>query len=234
MKILWQLDIVRYEIRVTGILLFAIPLLFAAGLAVLAEFLQIGHVSQPFINDVLLAGLEACLPLTSGIIAATVATQDPAIELQLTLPLPYRSTTFLRLALLLIWTALIALLSTLALHLALPSVLPTSLAEEQLIWSAPLLWFTAVGTILALLMRNRSTSSAILGCLWVMQLVFHGYFLATVWTRPWFLFTTLYAPDISFWLANRIELILTSVIVFIATWFYLRNSEWRFFGEEDK
>jgi len=234
MKVLWQLDVLRYEVRVTGILLFGIPLFFAFGMAALAEFLQLGHVNQSFIHDILLAGLEACLPLISGIIAATVATLDPAIELQLTLPLPYRITIFSRLALILIWTALIALLSTLTLHLVLPSVLPTSLVQEQLIWLAPMLWFTAVGAMLALLMRNRSTSGAILGCLWVMQLTFHGYFLATGWTRPWFLFTTLYAPTASFWLANRIELILTSAVVFIATWFYLHNSEWRFFGEEDK
>ncbi|MBV9712842.1 MAG: hypothetical protein JO011_18230 [Ktedonobacteraceae bacterium] len=234
MKILWQLDALRYEIRVLGILLFGIPLLFAFGIAALTEFLQIGHVNETFINDVLIAALEACLPLAGGIIAATVATQDPAIELQLTLPLPYRITTFCRLALILIWTVLIALISTLALHIVLPSVLPTSLAQGQLVWLAPLLWFTAVGTMLALLMRNRSTCSAILGCLWVMQLAFHGYFLATTWTRPWFLFTTLYAPTISFWFLNRIELILTAIVVFIAAWFYLHNSEWRFFGEEDK
>ncbi len=234
MKILWQLDAVRYEIRVLGILLFAIPLLFALAMAAIAELLQMGRVEQTFINDVLIAGLEACLPLTTGIIAATVATQDPAIEIQLALPLPYRVIAFTRLALILIWTALIALLSTLAIHIALPSVLPMPLAQGQLIWIAPMLWFTAVGAMLALLMRNRSTSSAILGCLWVMQLVFHGYFLATPWMRPWFLFATLYAPDGSLWLSNRIELIITAVVVFIVIWVYLHNSEWRFFGEEDK
>ncbi len=234
MKILWQLERLRYEIRITGVFLFTLPLLFAASMAALAELLQIGHVNQTFINYVLIASLEACLPLITGIVAATVATQDPAIELQLTVPLPYRITAFSRLTLMLIWTALIALLSTLALHSIIPALFPTSLAQEQLIWSAPMLWFTAIGAILALLMRNRTTSSAILGCLWVMQLVFHGYFLATGWTRPWFLFTTLYTPTASFWLSNRIELILTALGVFIATWLYLHNNEWRFFGEDDK
>ena len=232
MKFAWQLAALRYEIRVLGIWLFGISLFASVGFALLAKFLQIGHVDPSFINNVLLAGLEACLPLATGIIATTVATQDLAIELQLTLSMPYRITTFCRLALIMVWTALIALLSTLALHIALPSMLPLSLVQEQLVWSAPLLWFAAIGTILGLLMRSRSSSSAVLGCLWVMQLAFHGYFLATSWMRPWFLFTTIYALGTSFWLTNRIELIVTALVVLIATWWYLRNSEWRFFGED--
>jgi hypothetical protein len=37
MKVLWQLDALRYEVRVTGILLFGIPLFFAFGIATLAD-----------------------------------------------------------------------------------------------------------------------------------------------------------------------------------------------------
>lgn len=67
MKFFWQLELLRYEIRVTGIFLFALPFLFTACMAALAKLLQIGHVNQAFINYVLIAGLEACLPLIIGI-----------------------------------------------------------------------------------------------------------------------------------------------------------------------
>jgi hypothetical protein len=63
-------------------------------------------------------------------------------------------------------------------------------------------------------------------------LALHSYFALNAWTQPWFLFATLYTPDAAFWWANRIELMLTALVVFLAVWYYLRNTEWRFRAEE--
>src|SRR5262249_48564958 len=103
---------------------------------------------------------------------------------------------------------------------------------DVVLWVAPLLWLAAAGALLALLLRSRATAGAVLGALWIAQLALHSYFATYAWTQPWFLFATLYAPDAAFWWANRIELILTALAAFLAVWYYLRNTEWRFRAEE--
>lgn len=227
-----RLEALRYEIRIIGPLLFAVPLLVAIGLSGFATLLDIRHVSRDFIAQLVTASLEACLPLAGGILLATVTPHDDAIEVQLALARPYRFTALLRFALLLGWTVLAETLALLVLRVTLPWVFGGPHMTQPLIWLAPTLWLAASGVLLALLMRNRSSSIAILGCIWVCQLVFHGYFAFYGWTQPWFLFATLFTPGAPFWLANRIDLIATAAGLALLVWGYLHNSEWRFLGEE--
>jgi hypothetical protein len=91
---------------------------------------------------------------------------------------------------------------------------------------------TGTGILLSLLLRSRTSSGAILGCVWIFQLLFHSYFSQNSWTQPWFLFATLYTPDASFWLANRLELIATALVLLVGVWWFLRSPERRFFGED--
>lgn len=227
-----RLAALRYEIRIIGLLLFAVPLLVAVALTGFATLLDIRHVSRDFIGQLVTASLEACLPLTAGILLASVAPHDDAIEVQVTLACPYRFTALSRFILLLGWTALVEALALIALHSTLPWVFAGLHMTQQLTWLAPMFWLATTGALLALLMRNRSSSIAILGCIWVCQLIFHGYFASYGWMQPWFLFATLFTPDASFWLANRIELIATATAFALLAWAYLHNSEWRFLGEE--
>jgi hypothetical protein len=190
------------------------------------------HVNPGFLAQMHIAVLEACLPLVAGILLATVAAHDGAIELQLSLPIPYRRTALGRFALLLGWTLLIEAATALALRTLLPGTLASSAMWGMLLWGAPTLWLAAAGALLALLLRSRATATALLGALWVAQQVFHGYFAVTSWTRPWFLFATLYAYGAPFWWTNRVELLLSAVVLALGVWFYLRNAEWRFRGED--
>jgi hypothetical protein len=226
------LDRLRYEVRILGPTLFLIPLAEAAGFAGLTVLLFIGHVMRVGIAAMLIAALEACLPLTAGIVLATVAVQDTSLELLLTMKTSYRWTVFLRFALLLGWTLLLEFLATLALSVALPWVPVKPLAPFQLTWLAPSLWLAGAGILLALVLRSRTSSGALLGCLWLLQLLFHDYFTLHGWTQLWFLFATLYTPNASFWLANRLELIATAFVLFAVAWWFLRNPERRFFGED--
>ncbi|MGZ3667861.1 MAG: hypothetical protein ACXVDA_25630 [Ktedonobacterales bacterium] len=222
----------RYEIRIIGPLLFAVLLLVAVGLTGFAILLDIRHVSRDFIAQLVTATLEACLPLTAGILLATAAPHDDAIEVQVTLARPYRITALSRFTLLLGWTVLVEALALIALHSALPWVFAGPRMAQPLTWLAPTLWLATSGVLLALLMRNRSSSIAVLGCIWVCQLIFHGYFASYGWAQPWFLFATLFTPSASFWLANRVELIATAAGLAVLAWAYLHNTEWRFLGEE--
>ena len=229
---LLSLDHLRYEIRILGPLLFLIPLALAVAFAGMAAMLFVGNVMHSFIAQLLIAALEACLPLAIGIVLSTVAVQDASLELLLTMPATYRGILFLRFALLLGWTLLVELCATLVLYLLLPWVPGEPLLVGQLAWLAPSLWLAGAGILLALLLRSRASSGALLGCIWLFQLTFHGYFAQHNWMQPWFLFATLFNPGAAFWLANRLELIATALILLVAAWWFLRNPERRFFGED--
>jgi len=53
----------------------------------------------------------------AGVVVTTISTQDPAIELQLTMPGKYHMTALRRLSLIVGWTTLVALLSSITIHL---------------------------------------------------------------------------------------------------------------------
>jgi len=233
MKLAARLAALRAELRVLGLWLFVIPLAVMGGLVAFGEWLDLrGTVDQGFIADLLIATLEACVPLAAGVLVATIAARDDALELQLTVATPYRRTAWRRIGLLLAWTALIEAATMLAIQTFLPWAAPKQGIEYIVTWAAPLLWLTAAGALLALLLRSRAIAGAVLGVVWIAQLALHGYFATNDWLRPWFLFATLYAPDDPFWWANRIELLLAAAVFFAAASYYLRNAEWRFRAEE--
>lgn len=232
MKTFLPLDHLRYEVRILGPVLFWVPLALVVLFVGLTVMLFVGNVVHSFIVALLLAGLEGCLPLAAGIILSTVAVQDASLELLLTMPTAYRRIAFLRFALILLWTLLVELLATLVLYAFLPWVPAKPLIAGQLTWLAPSLWLAGAGILLSLVLHSRTSSGAILGCIWLFQLTFHSYFAQNGWTRPWFLFATLYTPGAPFWLANRLELVATALVLLAAAWWFLRNPEWRFWGED--
>jgi hypothetical protein len=233
MRLTARLSVLRAELRVLGIWIFLVPFAVMGSLVTFGGWLDLrGTVDHGFIASLLTAALEASVPLAAGVLAATIAGRDDALELQLTVATPYRRTARRRIGLLLLWTALVEAATMLGIEAFLPWAAPRQGIEYVLMWAAPLLWLTGVGALLALLLRSRATAGAGLGVVWIAQLALHGYFLTSDWLRPWFLFTTLFSADASFWWANRLELLLAAVVFFAAAWYYLRNAEWRFRAEE--
>jgi hypothetical protein len=229
-----SLDRFRYELQILGKWMLLIPLLSMACFAMLAAILTIMHVEHLRIAQVVTASLEMILPLVAGLLVATIISHDAAIELQLTLSSKYRFTALLRTGLIVIWSACIALFSSAFIYhlkdwripaqISTWQVLPQFLIG-QLTWLAPLLWFVAVGFCLALLIRSRSASGAILGGIWIVEAVFYGYFAFIVWLRPIFLFPTTLAPAVDFWLPNRLELLALSLLFLLIGWLLLYNTE---------
>jgi len=227
-------DRIWYELRIMGKWVILIPPLIILTFALLGEILTIMQVSYLRISQVLTASLEMVLPLAAGLLTTTIVSYDAAIELQMTMPKTYRITAFVRLSLIIAWTSCLALFSSvLVYHLRfwrVPSqvetwkVLPQFLIG-QLTWIAPLFWFVGVGFSLALLIRSRSASSALLGGIWMIEAIFYGYFAIIDWLKPLFLFPTTLAPGISFWLSNRIELLITALLLLLLGWFMLQNTE---------
>ena len=227
-------DRIWYELRILGRWVILIPPFIILTFVMLGGILTITQVDHLRISQVLTASLEMVLPLAAGLLTASIVSYDSAIELQMTMPKTYRMTAFVRLSLIIVWTSCIALISSVFIYLLrfwrVPSqvetwkVLPQFLIG-QLTWIAPLFWFVGVGFSLALFIRSQSASSALLGGIWMIEAIFYGYFAIIDWLKPFFLFPTTLAPYFSFWLSNRIELLITAFVLLLLDWFMLRNTE---------
>ena len=227
-------DRIWYELRIMGRWVILIPPLIILLFILLGGILTIMQVGHLRITQVLTASLEMVLPLAAGLLTTTIVSYDSAIELQMTMPKAYRMTAFVRLSLIIVWTSCLAFFSIVFVyHLRfwrVPSQLETwnvlpQFLIGQFTWIAPLFWFVGVGFSLALLIRSRSASSALLGGIWMIEAIFYGYFAIIDWLKPLFLFPTTLAPGISFWLSNRIELLITAFILLLIDWFILHNTE---------
>ncbi len=227
-------DRLHYELRILGKWVFLTPILMMSCLALIAELLSIMHVETLRISQVLTGSLEMLLPVAAGLIVATIVSHDNGLELQLTMLKKYRITAFSRVGLIIGWTACIALFASACIyHLKFWRV-PTQLRSlqvlpqfsiGQLTWIAPLLWLVALGLCLALLIRSRTASSALLGGIWMVEAVFYGYFAFTEWLKPVFLFPTTLMPTIDFWLVNRLELLGIALLLLLLGWLLLHNTE---------
>ncbi|HEV2583045.1 MAG TPA: hypothetical protein VGT44_19450 [Ktedonobacteraceae bacterium] len=234
------LERLYYELRLMGKRVILTPVLLATGFALFAAFLATRQIDPA---RFLSGGLEMLLPLATGMIVATIASHDPALELQLTVPRAYAATAVKRMALVAGWAIAIALLASAllsALRLTyVPQQLnswPTALAflTNQLTWLAPLCWMVAIGLCLALLLRSRTASSAIVGGIWILEIIFKDGLAAIPWLHPVLLFpTTLIlfpSPFISndvfwTWLTSRCEILGTGLLLLVLAWLLLRNPE---------
>src|SRR5260221_11956860 len=83
------LDRFRYEIQLLGKRVILTPMLIMVGFAFLAFLLHNLHTDPA---RTLSASLEIILPLPAGLVVPTITSQDPAIELQLSMPRRYALT----------------------------------------------------------------------------------------------------------------------------------------------
>ncbi len=225
-------SVVRYETKVVGAAALLAPVLVAGCVAFFVAVMALAGANADAFGKVLTRTTELFFPLVMGMVAAQVVATDPGIEWQLTLPTPYRVTIFRRLGVLLVWAAVVALLDVIGVRLAGRWLVPEEFVVAQLTWLSPMLAFAALGALLALLMRNRSASAALVGGVWIMAIVLHGQLLSYRWARPWFPFATTYAAGADFWLANRLTLIGIAVVLAGAAALLLGRSEGLLTGGE--
>ncbi len=225
----------RHECVLLGRWTFLTPILVMLGFAFFISLLLSIHRGD--VVRVLTSSLEMFLPLSVGMVISTIATQDVALELQLTLPKPYSFTVFYRIAIVVLWTALVACISTLVimtLHLW-PEItqlkaysLLAYLLATQLVWIAPTLWFSALSLFLSLSLRSSIVSGTLVGTIWLIEVLAHDLFASTSWLRPVFFMATTYAPTAAFWMSNRFDLITTAVVLLLLSWQLLHYTEARF------
>ncbi|GCF11305.1 hypothetical protein [Dictyobacter arantiisoli] len=222
----------RYDIHALGWIVLAAPIMLLSGFLLFAVLLLIMGIDP---TRFFVAGLEMFLPIAMGIIVSTTCTRDAALEIQLTFPRTFAATAMRRALLTLGWSALLALGATLILILLRPDIQPQqmqslplllALVGDQLLWLAPLLWFTALGMFITLLTHSRTAGGALLSTIWLLEMLFIKNLLPhNPWLRPLFLFPTTLEPTISDWLSTRSEILGMALLLFILSWLLLRNRE---------
>lgn len=228
-----SLDRLRYELRLLGKPVWLTPLLVVCGLALLLAIVNRGVTATTLARS-MGASLEILLPMAAGIVVATIATHDRAIELQLTMPRKYHRTASARLFFMVLWSAIVSLLTSALLlasgHWRLPAQIadwgqPWQFLTWQLNWLSSTLWLVAFGLVLSLLVRSRSASGALIGVFSFSQIIFHGAFDANSLLHPIYLFPLTFSPGADYWLVNRFELLGTAAILLILAWFLLRRPD---------
>jgi hypothetical protein len=224
----------RYELRALGASVLALPPLVVAiflGVSLLAAYND-AHVSQSaaLVHHDLAAGvlylLEFGIPPVAGLAAAQLIAHDPATELHLGVVRPYRRTMLLRLSLFGLWTLLVAAAVSIAASRTGYWLVTRQAPQDQLTWLAPVVWCIGLGAALALALRSTVASSAILGMLWLGELLLRDYFLGNVVLQKVFLFLTIVEPQAAYWLANRLTLVGMGLVLLVGTALLLRNNEW--------
>ncbi len=226
-------DRLRYELRLLGRPVFWTPPLVMLGLFALLA-VSSRNVTAATLARTLAAGLEILLPIAAGTVVATVALHDRALELQLSVPRRYHHTANLRFLLILLWSACICLLTSWLLYTFHDWRLPVQIAgwsepwrflAWQLTWLSSMLWLAALGLVVAVLMRSRTASGAVICVLAIAEIITHGDLDASAWYHPIYLFPLTFSPNASYWLTNRFELLGVAVVLWSLGWFLLRLPE---------
>jgi hypothetical protein len=220
-----------YEARRTGWPVVAAPVLSAALLAPVAILAQASGYGPAEVNRQLAGALELLLPLAGGVAATFAVLQDTGLELQLSMPRPYRLALLARLLVSIAVTSAVAFGCTAFLWFSGRLPAPGGLAAAQLVWLAPTLWLAAAGSLVGAALRSPAAGAGLLAIGWLLEEVKHDSFLETAGLQPFFLFATTFAPGASFWLANRLVLLGSSLLL-VATWWLLLGSPQRLLNGE--
>jgi hypothetical protein len=224
----------RYEVRRAGwaaLLGPPVAIVLVAGL-VLAE----SSSDDTALARILLGILEMVVPLAAGVGCASLVGRDPATEIQLTVPTPYRFTLLRRLVVTLVWAAVVSALTAVVL-------IATGWWERwpanhgafagQLTWLAPTLGLGAVGFAAGALFRGPAAAGAVVTSLWTFQQIFADPVQRHRPGRLLYLFATTRGAEPGDWLANRLTLIGAAAVLIALALVVLDRAE-RLIGEGDQ
>lgn len=215
----------RYEARILGPGVLGTPLLIVAVFDALALLTVVAGGRGEIVARVLTSALEIGLSLGAGIAAANLVASEPTVELHLAMVDGYRATALTRLGLAIGTTCLLGLVLTAVMAATGTLLSGVSFGFSQLVWAAPVLWMTAAGAVLALVMRSRAGSVGVVTGIWLAEFIGRELFRGRAWLKPFNLFATSFARGAPWWLTNRLELIGMAAVLFIVAWVLLGAPE---------
>jgi len=228
-----NLDWLHYELRRVGLVGLLTPLVIMLAFSGFGLLMRANGVSPDRSTRAVVTGLEIGVATAVGLIAATLVSSDSLLELHLSLVKRYRTTFARRFALMLGWTTLVGIGTTLVVRVIGHELAPVSLLTQQLVWLAPLAWYAGAGALLALLLRSRAGAAAVLAGIWIVETLLHDRFETTDWMHPFFLFATSYSAGQSYWLANRLELIAVGLLFAALALVWLKRNPSILLGGEE-
>jgi hypothetical protein len=224
----------RYEARRAGwTALLGPPIAVVLGIA--------AALANPLPDDtttarVLLGALEMAIPLAAGVACASLVGRDPAMEIQLTAPMPYRVTLLRRMAVTLGWTAAVAVVAAAALIATgwwarWPANHGTVVG--QLTWVAPTVGLSGLGFAAGAVSRSPAAAGAVVTTVWAVQQFFADLAQQHQPGRLLYLFATTRGAVAEEWTANRLTLIAAGAAFIALALAVLGRSE-RLIGGEDE
>jgi hypothetical protein len=185
---------------------------------------------------ILLGILEMGVPLAVGVGCASLVGRDPATEIQLTVPTPYRLTLLRRLVLTLgSGAAVAAVTAAVLIATGWWDRWPAnhgSLAG-QLTWLAPAVALGALGFAAGAVFRAPAAAGAVVTSLWTLQQVFADLAQDHYPARLLYLFATTRGAEPGDWTANRLALLGAAAVLVALALVLLGRSE-RLIGEGDQ
>ncbi len=180
----------------------------------------------PSDTQVVTAYLGFVLPLVSGILAANAILDDRALELLLAAPRPAWLTLTERLGVTVVSQALLALAYQGAMaFLGMDLAFLGNLAVRQLAWLIPTLGLIAVATAFSFLLAQSIAGALLVGAIWIVQTILHGWFLVTPWRRYLFLFLGAYRPGHPDLPTNQALLAGLTLALLLLAWALFRRQE---------
>jgi hypothetical protein len=179
----------------------------------------------------LLAGLEAILPLAVAMVALSIVSRDSCRELQLSMPTHHLVTIGRRLGLLFVAAAVLSLGYSAAV-VASGFWSGPEPAGSVLVWAAPAIWLSGAAILAGAVTRSLVLASSAVGLLWIVEQILSGAFTGNAVLRQVFLFYTTRTGDGAGWAANRLWLILTGLAFMMASAVLLARPE-RMLTEEE-
>jgi hypothetical protein len=224
----------RYELRRAGwAALLGPPIAVALDIA---AALANPQPSDTTTARILLGALEMAIPLATGVACASLVGRDPAVELQLTAPTPYRVTLLRRMVVTLGWTAAVAgLMAAALIATGWWARWPANHGPfvGQLTWLAPTLALSGVGFAAGAVFRSPAAAGALVTTLWAIQQFFAGLVQQHRPGRLLYLFATTRGAAPGDWTANRLALLGAAAAFIVLALVVLGRSE-RLIGEEDE
>ncbi|MCP9967279.1 hypothetical protein LUW74_27760 [Actinomadura madurae] len=224
----------RYEARRAGwTAVLGPPIAVAVGVAAAFANPEPGDTTTA---RILLGALEMAVPLAAGVGCASLVGRDPAVELHLAAPTPYRVTLLRRMAVTLGWAAVVAV-PTAAVLIATGwwARWPANHGPlaGQLTWAAPTVGLGAAGFASGAVLRSPAAAGALITTVWALQQFFADMAQRHLPGRLLYLFATTRGAAPGDWTGNRLALLGTGAALIALALVVLARSE-RLIGEEDE
>lgn len=198
-----------YEVRIVGRLRLA-AMAAAVGAILLLGWISTADERDPLVFTVVVEGL---LALAAGMLVAYQLAVEPALEVQLSAPRPYRATLLMRLVVVVTLAALLGVGASL-LAVTLGKWQPeVGIVVGQLLWLAPVALFSFGAAAVALLTASRTIALGVVGGTWLFAQIAFAWWLSHEPTRSIYPFASTHGIPSAEWVSNRLFVLAAAFVV---------------------